>query len=131
MLTASERLAVAVDVIGRLGASRAKDGTHIHSGGHENKTGYPGVDFPAGGKKYRARIRFMDSLSGRDVRLTLGRFDYAEDAGYAYAVAHVALWGALSPFAGEVTVAQIEAAREAGLASPTYAARGDAAGLCG
>jgi len=124
-------MAVAIDVITRLGASRAKDGTHIHCGGHENKTGYAGVDLPAGSRKYRARIRFMDSLSGQDVRITLGRFDYAEDAGYAYKVAHVALWGSLSVFVGEVTVEQIESARAAGLAAPTYAARGDARGLCG
>jgi hypothetical protein len=116
---------IAVAVIKALGASRAKDGTHIHSGGPENKTGYAGVDLPKGSRKYRARICFMDSLSGAYNRLTLGRFDDAEDAGYAYKVAHVALWGSLSCFVGEVTVAQIEAVRAAGLADPTYAARGD------
>ena len=116
-MTATDRLAVAIAVVEKLGAARAKDGAHIHSGGHDNKVGYAGVDFPAGGRKFRARIRFMDSLSGNDTRVTLGRFDNAEDAGYAYKVAHVALWGALSCFVSEVTVEQIEAARVGGLVS--------------
>jgi hypothetical protein len=56
-------------------------------------------------------------MSGKDCRVTLGWFDSAEEAALAYQAAHVALWGALSPFAGQVTVETIEAARAAGLVS--------------
>jgi hypothetical protein len=120
---------VAIDVVKRVGAARAKDGTHPTMPPIPNKTGYEGVDLPAGSRKYRARIRFNDSLSGRAVLINLGRYDNAEDAGYAYKTAHVAVWGALSYFVGEVTVEMIEAARAAGLADSTYAARGDNDGL--
>jgi len=120
---------IAVDVVKRMGAARAKDGTHPVVPPNPNTTGFEGVDRP--GRKYRARIAYCDALSGGFVRVTLGSFETAEDAGYAYKVAHVALWGALSYFVGAVTVEMIEAARAAGLADSTYAARGDNAGLCG
>ena len=117
---------VAVEVIKKLGAARAKDGTHPTVPPIPNKTGYEGVDLPAGRNKFRARIRFSDSLSGADTRITLGSFEYAADAGYAYKVAHVALWGSLSYFVGEVTVEQIAAAKAAGLVSD---GREDSTGL--
>ena len=120
------KLQIAIDVVTRLGAARAKDGTHLHPPVYANKTGYHGVDYVNG--KFRSRIRFSDALSGRDVRLTLGRFENVEDAGYAYAAAHVALWGGLSYFAGDVTCEDIAAARAAGLVSN---GRADTAGLCG
>ena len=122
----TDKMTVAIDVIRRLGAARAVDGTHPTVPPIPNKTGYEGVDLPAGSRKYRARSRFCDALSGNDCRILLGRFEDAEDAGYAYKCAHVALWGSLSYFVGEVTVAEIEAARAAGLVSD---GREDGAGL--
>lgn len=108
---------IAVEVVKRLGTARAKDGTHPTVPPIPNKTGFEGVDLPAGSRKYRARIRFCDSLSGNDCRVTLGRFDCAEDAGHAYKMAHIMLWGELSYFVGTVTVETLEAIKAAGLVS--------------
>ncbi len=93
---------VAQNVIARLGIRRAKDGNRPTKPPIPNKTGFDGVDFSGG--KYRARIRFCDALSGKDTRITLGRFSNPETAGYAYRVAHIHLWGSLSYFLGEVVL---------------------------
>lgn len=109
MHTASERMIIAVEVVKRLGTARAKDGTHPVVPPIANKVGFEGVYLDRG--KYRSRIRYCAALNARDTRLNLGRWDSAADAGYAYAVAHVGLWGALSYFVSEVSAKELAAAR--------------------
>ncbi len=106
IVTPARRAEIANIVIAKLGATRAKDGTTPNTPPIANKVGFEGVDYTGG--KFRARIRFSNALNGSDVRLTLGRFDNAADAGYAYAAAHVRLWGSLSYFVGEIDRATLE-----------------------
>ena len=99
---------IAQKAIERLGVARAREASEPMSPPEPNKVGFPGVDALKRGKppvltgKFRARIRFTDALSGADTRITLGTFDCAEDAGFAYRAAHIHLWGSLSYFLGEV-----------------------------
>ena len=95
------RQQIAREVISKLGCQRAKDGTHPTVPPIANKVGFAGVDYTNG--SFRARIRFCNALSGKDTRITLGRFDTPAEAGFAYAAAHVVLWGSLSYFVREIT----------------------------
>lgn len=104
MLTASDRWSIGVGAIKRLGALRAVEATKPPHPPEAPKWGFDGVDIPRkGGSKFRARIRFSENLSGKDCRITLGSFDSAEAAGYAYAVAHVKLWGSFSRYVSDVS----------------------------
>jgi hypothetical protein len=91
------RLDVAVEVVKRLGKYRAIEAGNPVIPPIENPLGegYTGVD-DYNGKTYRARIRVCDALNGCDKRVTLGRFDDADCAAYAYRVAHTALYGSYS-----------------------------------
>lgn len=103
-MTALDRATIAREVIAKLGTRRALDGTRPVPTPTENPTGFEGVDAIGKRGKYRARIRYCDALTGGDVRVTLGcSFRSAEEAGFAYATAHIQLWGALSYFVGELT----------------------------
>jgi hypothetical protein len=88
-------------VLERLGPARALEAGNPAVTPEPNKMGVAddgkpivGVDFDGG--KYRARIRYCDALSGRDVRITLIRTDCLDEAVWAYRYAHVALWGSAS-----------------------------------
>jgi hypothetical protein len=106
MLTLIEKTRIANKVIRKLGARRAREakrtpeqGVLTNGQNTANPTGFDGVD--AIGRKYRARVRFCDALSGADVRITLGTYDSAEEAGYAYCQAHIQLWGSASRYTPE------------------------------
>jgi hypothetical protein len=106
MLTTQQRYAIANKVIRKLGTRRAreakrtpKNGVLTNGANCVNPTGFDGVD-PIG-RKFRARVRFCDALSGADVRVTLGTYETAEEAGYAYCEAHVRLWGSASRYTPE------------------------------
>lgn len=106
MLTIAQRAEIANRVIRKLGTRRAREakrtpppGVLTNGQNTPNPTGFDGVDCI--GKKYRARIRFCDALSGNDCRVTIGTFDSAEKAGYAYCEAHTLLWGSASRYTPE------------------------------
>jgi len=106
MITLEKRNEIALRVIAKLGNRRAREakrtpdqGVLTNGATTPNPTGFDGVD-PIG-RKYRARIRFCDALSGADCRVTLGTYGSAEEAGYAYCEAHVRLWGSASRYTSE------------------------------
>jgi hypothetical protein len=106
MLTLLEKMTIANKVIRKLGARRAREakrtpdqGVLTNGQNTVNPTGFDGVDQI--GRKYRSRIRFCDALSGADVRVTLGTYGSAEEAGYAYCTAHIRLWGLASRYTPE------------------------------
>jgi hypothetical protein len=90
---------IARQVIDRLGLRRAREAATYHAPPTPNPTGFEGVDEVRAGA-WRARIRFSDALSGEDTRVTLGTFPEAQEAGAAYALAHVRLWGSASRYSG-------------------------------
>ncbi len=98
-----EREQLAQDVIRRLGVRRAAMGCKPVPTPTPNPTGYDGVDrLPHG--LYRARIRQCEAATGHDTRVTLGKFGTAREAGGAYKTAHIAQWGSLSYFTGELVL---------------------------
>jgi hypothetical protein len=106
MLTTQERYEIANRVIRKLGNRRAREakrtpeqGVLTNGANCINPTGFDGVDQI--GRKFRSRVRFCDALSGADCRVTIGTFDSAEEAGYAYCEAHVRLWGSASRYTPE------------------------------
>jgi hypothetical protein len=106
MLTTLEKYEITNCVIRKLGTRRAREakrtpdqGVLTNGQNTPNPTGFDGVD-PIG-RKFRARIRYCDALSGQDTRLTIGTFDSAESAGFAYCQAHILLWGVASRYASE------------------------------
>jgi len=101
MLTKTERYLIARGAIAKLGARRALEATRPLYSPIPNPNGFDGVDKV--GKRFRARIRFSSALDGRDTRITLGMFDCAESAGYAYAAAHVKLWGSVSRYTCDIS----------------------------
>ena len=115
--TLSERLTVAHTVVVKLGKYRAAESGKQQASTIPNPLGesYIGVD-DYNGKTYRARIRVCDALSGRDKRVSLGRFDSADDAAYAYRAGHVALYGSYSwavPSLSSVELQLVESTRKA------------------
>jgi hypothetical protein len=98
MLSKTERAIIANRALVKLGARRATEAKRPATQGqvYPNPTGFDGVD-PIG-RKYRARICFADALTGKFCRITLGTFDSAESAGYAYCVAHIRAWGSASRY---------------------------------
>lgn len=103
MLTRNEEMNIAAAVVQRLGLRRAKEASIYHNPPIENPTGWEGVDMLPS-KRYRARIRFCAALSGADTRITLGtKYETAEQAGYAYGIAHIRLYGAVSRYSGFVS----------------------------
>jgi hypothetical protein len=104
------RQRIALNVIKHVGLRRAKDGTHPVIPPNPNTTGFEGVYWTQG--RFRARISYSDALSGQFTRLHLGYYENAEEAGFAYRVAHVRLWGALSYFVGEITSDELQAAEQ-------------------
>jgi len=81
------------------------------------KWGFEGVDKPTRrrrdgtvceGRTFRARISLWDCANGEWIRLSRRGFASAEEAGYWYACTHVAFWGRLSRYAGEMTVEDYE-----------------------
>jgi len=108
MLTRIEQENISTAVVERLGLRRAREASLYHNPPIENPTGWEGVDqLPTRQdrpSRYRARIRFCDALSGADTRVTLGtKYENAEKAGYAYGVAHIRLYGAVSRYSGAVS----------------------------
>jgi len=106
MITLEKRNEIALRVIAKLGNRRAREakrtpdqGVLTNGATTINPTGFDGVD--AIGRKFRARVRFCDALSGADVRVTLGTYGSAEEAGYAYCEAHIRLWGSASRYTPE------------------------------
>lgn len=106
MLTTREKYEIANRVIAKLGNRRAREakrtpeqGVLTNGANTPNPTGFDGVD-PIG-CRFRARIRFCDALSGADSRVTLGTYNSAEEAGYAYCTAHIRLWGSASRYTPE------------------------------
>jgi hypothetical protein len=106
MLAPQQKYEITNRVIRKLGTRRAAEakrtppeGVLTNGQNTPNPTGFDGVDCV--GRKYRARIRFCDALSGADVRVTLGTYGSAEEAGYAYCEAHIRLWGVASRYAPE------------------------------
>jgi hypothetical protein len=104
MLSRLEKARIANQVIELLGLARALEAKGDHCSGQTkaNPTGFDGVDFDRG--SYRARIRYSDCKSGQDTRKTLGRWNTAAEAGYAFAVAHTRLWGTASRYASEILI---------------------------
>jgi hypothetical protein len=96
MITTIEREEIAQSVLRKLGTRRAAEAARPCYPPIPNPHGFDGVD--KSGNKYRARIRYCDALSGKDTRITLGRFATAEQAGFAYATAHIQLWGSHSRY---------------------------------
>lgn len=96
ILDETDRLTQAVKVIKRLGKYRAIEASAPNVPPTPNPLGegFTGVDYDRG--SYRARIGVADALDGRQLRVTLGRSDNAEDAVWLYRVAHVALYGSYS-----------------------------------
>jgi hypothetical protein len=90
------RLDIACNVLARLGKYRAIEAGKQQSPPIENPLGegYIGVDQV--GKKYRARIGVCTALEGDNRRISLGRYDDADSAAFAYRIAHVALYGSYS-----------------------------------
>ena len=120
MLTLLQRLDIAKRVIVKLGKYRAIEAGKQVQSVIANPLGsdYIGVD-DFNGKTYRARIRVSDALNGCDKRVTLGRFDCADDAAYAYRAAHVALYGSYSwavPMLSSVESNLVDSTRRACLA---------------
>jgi len=106
MLSEAQRRVIANRVIAKLGMRRAVEakrttvGVLTNGANKENPTGLDGIDvLPS--RKVRSRIRFCDSLSGQDTRLTLGTYLTIEEAGYAYAQAHTILWGSASRYTSD------------------------------
>lgn len=106
MLTPQQKYEITNRVIRKLGTRRAMEakrtppeGVLTNGATCINPTGFDGVDKM--GRKFRSRIRFCDALSGADVRVTLGTFGSAEEAGFAYCEAHIHLWGVASRYAPE------------------------------
>jgi hypothetical protein len=106
MLTLEKRNEIALRVIAKLGNRRAaeakrtpQNGVLTNGANCVNPTGFDGVDQI--GRKFRSRVRFCDALSGADVRVTLGTYGSAEEAGFAYCEAHVRLWGSASRYTPE------------------------------
>jgi hypothetical protein len=113
MLTKTERMSIANGVIAKLGARRALEATRPIYPPTPNPWGFDGVDkLPSG--KFRARIRFCESLSGQDSRFTLGSFPSADVAGFAYCSAHIRLWGAVSRYKQDITDSELLALIESG-----------------
>jgi hypothetical protein len=102
MLSVIERTCILNAVIAKLGDRRAREAKRIADGvltngaTIPNPTGFDGVDIV--GRRFRARIRYCDALTGADTRVTLGMHDTAEKAGYAYCLAHIRLWGSASRY---------------------------------
>jgi len=90
-MTPLEREQIASKVLAKLGNRRATEASRPCQPPTPNPNGFDGVDKM--GRRFRARIRFCDALSGDDTRVTLGTFGNAEQAGFAYATAHIRLWG--------------------------------------
>ncbi len=63
--------------------------------------GYPIVGVTRRGRRYWARIRVSVAQNGKDRTVSLGYYDSAVAAGWAYRVAHYALWGDCSYCSGE------------------------------
>jgi len=63
--------------------------------------GYPIVGVTKRGRRYWARIRVSVAQNGADRTVSLGYYDSALSAGWAYRVAHYALWGECSYCSGE------------------------------
>jgi hypothetical protein len=116
MLSKTERYAIANGAIAKLGARRALEATRPVYPPIPNPTGFDGVDkLPSRYPRFRARIRFCDALSGQDTRLTRGtKFDTAEKAGYAYAAAHVKLWGSVSRYTTDISPEELRAMIDGG-----------------
>ena len=104
-LTITDRAIIANEAIRRLGYARALEAGNPQETPEPNKFGVVGVDLTGG--KYRARIRVCNALSGQDTRVTLGRFDSIAKAAWAYKAAHIALWGAMSWAAADLSRAAI------------------------
>ena len=92
----TDRLAVAVEVVKRLGKYRALEAGNPAVPPIPNPLGegFTGVDLD--GTTFRARIGVADALNGVQKRITLGRSKDADFAAYMYRVAHVALYGSYS-----------------------------------
>jgi hypothetical protein len=113
-LTKTERLSIANSAIRKLGARRAREATRPIYPVFPNPTGFDGVDELPNGK-YRARIRFCDALSGSDVRITLtSKAGTAEEAGYAYCMAHIHLWGGVSRYNQDIPTSELDSLIEGG-----------------
>jgi len=105
------------EVLGWLGPARAIEANDTHDTPVPSQLGvwddgYPvvGVDIHHG--KYRARIRYCDALSGRDMRVTLIRTEKLEEAVWAYRYGHVALWGSASWAACDAIMDHVKVARK-------------------
>jgi hypothetical protein len=117
MISKTERYAIANAAIAKLGARRALEASRPVYPPTPNPTGFDGVDKLPTRRydRYRARIRFCNALDGCDTRITLGtKFDSAEKAGYAYAAAHVKLWGSVSRYTRDISPEELQAMIERG-----------------
>jgi hypothetical protein len=116
MTTALKNATVLNKVLERLGTARALEAAETHMTPESSKMGvwddgHPvvGVDFTGG--KFRARIRFCDALTGLDVRVTLIRTDFLDEAVWAYRYAHIVLWGSASWAADDDIIDEIRKVR--------------------
>jgi len=100
-MTRLDREKIAGDIVRKVGARRANEGGVAPKPPNPKPLGVEGVDATKNGK-FRSRISFSDALSGKFTRLTLGTFGDLEEAYYAYQVAHISIWGALSYFKKEL-----------------------------
>ena len=92
----TDRLAVAVEVVKRLGKYRALEAGNPQVPPIPNPLGegFTGVDLD--GTTFRARIGVAVAGEGKQMRITLGRSKDADYAAWMYRVAHVALYGSYS-----------------------------------
>jgi len=92
----TDRLAVAVEVVKRLGKYRALEAGNPAVPPIPNPLGegFTGVDLD--GTTFRARIGVAVAGEGKQMRITLGRSKDADYAAWMYRVAHVALYGSYS-----------------------------------
>lgn len=103
IMTPERRIEIARDMLVKLGTRAAALGLHPSSPPESPKWGYEGVDKPNKKvAKYRARIRFCDASTGKDIRISSTGYDDPADAGYWYMCAHIRAWGALSYYAKEI-----------------------------
>ena len=101
--SAAKRLQIAQSVITKFGTRRAAQGLQPAHPPEAPKHGWDGVDIAdKGGRTYRARIRFCEASTGKDVRINQRGFADAADAGYWHMCAHIRAWGALSRYAEEI-----------------------------
>ncbi len=110
LIPREQRLQIANEVIRRLGARRAKEAMGVCKPPIPSPYGFDGVDkVRKSSKGFRARIRYCDALAGRSTLVCLGtNHPTTHEAGLAYMMAHILLWGGVSRYAQDISTEELE-----------------------